>query len=135
MDEVFFMTLYSIGEEGSINPIHTILRRDVIEIRRTEPGNIFFQCACCSHLPRGDRAEQSTLAPQSISSLYRAFTRFQTSHVPACEHIPQQIKNMSSMATRDVKARKTKEYWVESAKKKGLRDGKGDECIIYCNTT
>mmetsp|Transcript_1300 Transcript_1300/g.2544 ORF Transcript_1300/g.2544 Transcript_1300/m.2544 type:complete len:263 (-) Transcript_1300:335-1123(-) len=135
MDDSFCMKLYSMGDEGKISPTHIVLRQDVVEIRRTKSGKIFFQCACCKHLPHGDRAKLSTLDPQSIGSLYRAFTRFQTSHVPACAHIPQQIKNMSSMATRDVKARKTKEYWVESAKKKGLRDGKGDECIIYCNTT
>eukprot|EP00579_Thalassiosira_antarctica_P006467 CAMPEP_0201892270 /NCGR_PEP_ID=MMETSP0902-20130614/36095_1 /ASSEMBLY_ACC=CAM_ASM_000551 /TAXON_ID=420261 /ORGANISM="Thalassiosira antarctica, Strain CCMP982" /LENGTH=45 /DNA_ID= /DNA_START= /DNA_END= /DNA_ORIENTATION= len=45
MDELLNMKLYSMGEEGKINPIHIVLRRDVIDIRRTESGKIFFQCA------------------------------------------------------------------------------------------
>mmetsp|Transcript_33477 Transcript_33477/g.61626 ORF Transcript_33477/g.61626 Transcript_33477/m.61626 type:complete len:116 (+) Transcript_33477:206-553(+) len=115
MDEFFFMRLYSMGEEGRINPIHTVLRRDVIEIRRTNTGSIFFQCAYCNHLSCGNLAEQSTFAPQRIRGVYRAVMRFMKYHVPACEHIPQEIKDLSPTATRDVKACDTKEYWAKSA--------------------
>ena len=78
-------------------------------------------------------AEQSTLAPQSIRGIYRAVMRFMIYHVPACEHIPQEIK---SRARVDVKERGAKKYWVDSAFDKGLRDGEDEdgESIIYCMT-
>mmetsp|Transcript_1295 Transcript_1295/g.2537 ORF Transcript_1295/g.2537 Transcript_1295/m.2537 type:complete len:138 (-) Transcript_1295:335-748(-) len=136
MDELLNMRLYSMGEEGRINPIHTVLRRDVIEIRRTNTGSIFFQCAYCNHLSCGNLAEQSTFAPQRIRGVYRAVMRFMKYHVPACEHIPQEIKDLIPKATRDVKARVTKKYWFDSAFDKGLRDGEDEdgESIIYCMT-
>jgi len=137
MDEPFCMKLYSMGEEGNINRTHTVIRRDVLEIRRTQSGEIFFQCAFCKHCSRGDRAKQSTLAPQSIESLYRAVIRFMMYHVPACEHIPQEIKDLIPKATMDVKARVTKKYWFDSAFDKGLRDGEDEDgrSIIYCMPT
>jgi len=137
MDKSFCMRLYSKGEEGKINPTHIIVRKEVLEIRRTQSGEIFFQCAFCKHCSRGDRAKQSTLAPQSIESLYRAVIRFMMYHVPACEHIPQEIKDLIPKATMDVKARVTKKYWFDSAFDKGLRDGEDEDgrSIIYCMPT
>ena len=88
-------------------------------------------------LHRGYRAEQSTFAPQSIHDLYCVVICFMKYHVPVCEHIPQEIKDLSSMATVDVKARGAKKYWVDRAFDKGLRDGEDEdgESIIYCMTT
>jgi len=114
MDESFCMKLSSMDEEGKIHPTLIVLRRDVLEIR-TKSGKIFFQCACRKLLSRGDSTKQSTLTLQSIRNLYRAVIRFMKYNAPACEHIPQEIKDLSPTATRDVKACDTKEYWAKSA--------------------
>ncbi|KAL7525988.1 hypothetical protein ACHAXR_004608 [Thalassiosira sp. AJA248-18] len=71
MHEVFYMKLYTAEDEGKVNPVHNIIRRFILDVRRTESGKIFFQCTCCKHLPRRERAKCSTLAPQSIGGLYR----------------------------------------------------------------
>lgn len=117
-DESFCMKLSSMDEEGKIHPTLIVLRRDVLEIR-TKSGKIFFQCACRKLLSCGDDTKQSTLTLQSIRNLYRAVIRFMKYNAPACEHIPQEIKDLSPTATRDVKACETKEYltlnWAKSA--------------------
>eukprot|EP00579_Thalassiosira_antarctica_P018471 CAMPEP_0201945360 /NCGR_PEP_ID=MMETSP0903-20130614/53862_1 /ASSEMBLY_ACC=CAM_ASM_000552 /TAXON_ID=420261 /ORGANISM="Thalassiosira antarctica, Strain CCMP982" /LENGTH=264 /DNA_ID=CAMNT_0048488425 /DNA_START=70 /DNA_END=864 /DNA_ORIENTATION=- len=132
IDESFHMKLYSNRDEGNINPVHIVIRREVLEVRRTVSGRVLFQCACCKHLPRGERAKLSTLAPQSIDNLYRAMVRFMMVHVPACGQIPKNIKDLSPKASRVVNERGTKKYWVKSAKKIGLKNGKDGKSIVYC---
>mmetsp|Transcript_20439 Transcript_20439/g.43837 ORF Transcript_20439/g.43837 Transcript_20439/m.43837 type:complete len:295 (-) Transcript_20439:295-1179(-) len=136
IDESFHIKLYSPRDEGRINPAHIVIRRDVLEVRRTVSGRVLFQCACCKHLPRAKRARLSTLAPQSVDNLYRAMVRFMMNHVSACEEIPRDIKELSPKASRVVNnERGTKKYWVKSALKKGLRDGPDGKSIIYCCPT
>mmetsp|Transcript_38873 Transcript_38873/g.81331 ORF Transcript_38873/g.81331 Transcript_38873/m.81331 type:complete len:269 (-) Transcript_38873:379-1185(-) len=130
IDESFCMNLYSPDDEGNINPFHIEIRKNVLEVRRTKAGEIFFQCACCKHLLRevGARAKQSVLAPQRLENLYHAFIRFMMDHVPACKHIPQEIKDLNPRATQNLRSKK---YWVASAIKKGLRNGGDGKGIIY----
>mmetsp|Transcript_3511 Transcript_3511/g.7663 ORF Transcript_3511/g.7663 Transcript_3511/m.7663 type:complete len:299 (-) Transcript_3511:345-1241(-) len=135
IDESFLAKLYTPGEEGKINPSHAIVRRDVLEIRRTRSGRIFFQCGCCKDRPRSERAKQSTLAPQNIGGLYRAMVRFMMYHVPACVHISGDIRELSPKATKTVQAKGTKKYWVESAIELGLRDAEDGRGIVFCKTT
>jgi len=132
-DDSFCMQLYSPGEEGLINPTHIAIRRQVLEIRRTQSGKVYFQCGCCAHLPRGERgAKYSTIAPTSLKNLYHAFIRFMMYHVPACPHIPQEIKELQPpSATKDVKASGIKKYWRVNAIAKGLRDSDNGRGIIY----
>jgi len=135
IDESFLAKLYTPGEEGKINPSHAIVRRDVLEIRRTRSGRVFFQCGCCKDRPRSERAKQSTLAPQNIGGLYRAMVRFMMYHVPACVHISGEIRELSPKATKTVQAKGTKKYWVESAMELGLRDAEDGGGIVFCKTT
>ena len=131
IDETFCMTLYSKRDKGRINPAHLIIRREVLEVRRTLSGKVFFCCACCKHRPRVERAKYSTLAPQSVDTLYRAMVRFMMFHVPNCEHIHPKIKGLSPKSNRSEDG--TKKYWIKSAKKMGLMDGKGEKMsIVYC---
>lgn len=64
MDEAFMMTLHSNEDEGKIAKAHMIIRRDVLEVRRTVSGKIFFQCRCCSLTDRP--GSLSTIAPRSL---------------------------------------------------------------------
>lgn len=132
IDESHIATLYSPRDEGRINPAHCVIRRQVLEVRRTHSGRVLFQCACCKHLPRNQRAKLSTLAPQSVDNLYRAMVRFMMNHVKACPYVPEEIKGLSPKDSRVVTQRGTKKYWVKSAKRMGLRDGEDGKSIVFC---
>ena len=121
-DESFFTSLYSGSDVGKINPVHEVIRRDVLEVRRTISGRVFFQCACCKHLPRSDRAKLSSFSPQKVKTIYRSFVRFMMDHVSACEHIPDHIKDLDAKSSRNNKVTKVNEYWITSARKLGLKD-------------
>ena len=131
IDPTFLLRLYSSRDEGRVNPAHVIVRRDILEVRRTMSGRVLFQCGCCAHVPRAKRAKLSTLSPQCVDNLYRAMVRFMMNHVRACEHVPQEIKELSPKASRVVDMSGTKKYWVKSAKKMGLRDGADGKSIVY----
>ena len=125
-DSLFFLSLHSNKDKGKINAAHIPIRRDVLQVRRTVSGRVFFQCGCCSHVTRQDRARLSTIAPKSIEGLYRAFGRFFAHHVPHCQYIPKKIK---SMAIAPQNNRGSKDYWTISANAMGLKDGY--DCIVY----
>lgn len=132
-DESFFASLYVPGEEGRINPAHAIVRRDVLLVRKTISGRVYFQCACCKHRPLKERsARQSTINPTSVSRLYRAMVRFMMNHVAKCEDIPQEIRELSPKVAKTVQARGTKAYWAESAARTGLRDAEDGTGIVFC---
>lgn len=134
-DEHFLATLYSYGEEYSLHPVHVLLRRDILEVRRTRDSRkVFLQCACCAHLPRRDRARHAVFAPVGVKQLYRAFTRFQRNHVPKCEHIPSEVKlacsGYEAVGVEGTKA--VKAFWERDAREKGLGDGEeGQVGAIY----
>ena len=93
-DTSFCMTLYSEEDEGNVNTVHNKIRKEVIQIKRTESGRVYFQCGSCSHLHRSDRVKISTIAPTSVACIYRAFGRFIKHHVPDCPHIPKRLKEL-----------------------------------------
>lgn len=133
-DETFIKSLYSAKDKGKINPAHNIVRRDVLDVRRTISGKVYLQCRHCAHIPRTKRGTKcSTVAPQSIAGIYRAVGRIMMFHLRHCEHVPQEMKELDPKATRDVKVTGTKKTWVESAKRMGLKDA--EEGIIYCCPT
>ena len=128
-DELFLASLHSKKDKGHINDAHIEIRRHVLEVHRTISGRVYFQCGCCAHINRKERTRCSTIAPQSVDSLYRGFVRFMMIHVPACEHIPEEFKKMNP------KKKITKgstQYWVECANAMGFRDGYDGEGIVYC---
>jgi len=133
MDESFSMSLYAPGEEGIVNPTHIAIRKDVLRVRATESGRVYFQCACCESLPRDERARYSTIAPQSLKNLYQGFVRFMMYHVAACERIPDEIRALASpSAAKDVRVGGIKKFWPASAYEKGLRDDEDGRGIVYC---
>ncbi|KAL3811620.1 hypothetical protein ACHAXA_006692 [Cyclostephanos tholiformis] len=115
-----------------INPAHIIIREHVLEVRRTASGKVFLQCTFCKHLPQNERSKQSTISPQSIGHMYRANVRFMMNHVKHCEFIPEYIKDYSPKQSKLANFCGVKQYWMESARNKGLRDDKDRKCIVYC---
>ena len=128
-DELFLASLHSKKDKGHINDAHIEIRRHVLEVHRTISGRVYFQCGCCAHINRKERTRCSTIAPQSVNSLYRGFVRFMMIHVPACEHIPEEFKTLNS---KKKIAKRSKQYWVECANAMGFRDGNDGEGIVYC---
>lgn len=133
IDPAFDMRLYSTRDDGDDDAFapHIPIRRDLLEVRRTMSGRVFFRCACCKHLPRDERAKLSVLAPQNVGNLYRAVSRYMMHHVRECEHVPQNFKDVNPRCVmRNVKG--AKECWAKSAMSMGLRDGVGGKSIVYC---
>ena len=116
IDASFLMSLHSARK---INPVHEAVRRDVLEVRRTMSGKIFFQCGCCKHLPHNERAKLSRFAPRNVGTIYRSFTRFMMEHVSVCEHIPKNIKRMKAKRS-SLRLRGVKDHWTKSAFENGL---------------
>ena len=146
IDNSFLLCLDSTRDIGRINPVHILVRRHIFEVRRTaNTGRVFFQCACCKHRPRADRAKLSTLAPQNVDSIYRAFVRFMMQHVSSCPDIPHDIRRLDARAGKIANNRNNgggnqgcsrrstgiKNYWASSAKRMGLMDGLDGKSIVY----
>jgi hypothetical protein len=133
VDETFLETLHDpLLDARRINPVHMIVRDDVLEVRRTTSGKVFFQCKYCKHLPPQERANQSTISPQSIGRLYRANVRFLMTHVPNCGYIPARVKAHSPKQAKLANFSGGKQYWEESARERGLHDDLDRKCIVYC---
>lgn len=129
-------TLYAHADEDHINPLHTIMRRDILEVfveqsrHRGTVGKIGLRCKFCKHLPNEDRAPLSAIYPETLEGLYRACcVRFQKRHLVCCELIPDSIRERMDEIKEGTKTRGSKQYWVDSAYTKGFRnstlDGKG----------
>ena len=133
VDESFGLkTLHDpVLDDGHINPVHMIVHEHVLDVRRSMSGKIFFQCKYCAHLPVHERANQSTVSPQSVSKLYRANVRFHMSHVRNCEYIPEWIKSCSPKKSRIGNSGGVKTSWVDSAMVMGLVDDAERKCIVY----
>ena len=136
VDESFVLkTIHDpIMDDGRINPVHMIVREHVLDVRRSMSGKVFFQCKYCAHLPVDERAHQSTVSPQSISTLYRANVRFHMSHVRNCEYIPEWIKMCSPKKSRIGNSGGVKTSWEESAMAMGLSDDVERKCIVHCSS-
>ena len=133
VEETFLETLHDpLLDAGRINPVHMIVRDDVLEVRRTASGKVFFQCKYCKDLPLQERANQSTISPQSIGRLYRANVRFLMTHVPNCGSIPARVRAQSPKQAKLANFSGGKQYWEESARERGLRDDLDRKCIVYC---
>ena len=133
-DESFAAILHAEADTARINPVHVAVRRDVLAIRRTKSGKVFFQCRCCRHLPLSQRAKLSVVSPQCVGNLYRSFVRFMMVHASSCEHLPAHVGALLRGGGKRgfSKARSgIKEYWASSALGMGLADGEDGMSIEY----
>ena len=134
-DESFAAILHAEADTARINPVHVAVRRDVLAIRRTKSGKVFFQCRCSRHLPLSQRAKLSVVSPQCVGNLYRSFVRFMMVHASSCEHLPAHVCALVKGGGKKrgfSKARSgIKEYWASSALGMGLADGEDGMSIEY----
>ena len=163
-------SLYAEGDEDHINPIHNIIRRDILEVfvdtagvqkkdgssitsttttrsggRRTKviakkkssctsmpPHRIGLRCKFCKHLPGNKRANLSTIFPETLEGVYRACSvRFQKRHLNVCKHIPRTIIDDIDALILEGNSRGSKQHWVTSALRKGLRTSEDIKGIVY----
>ncbi len=144
-------SLYAEGDEDYINPIHNIMRRDILEVFvETGPqdrggnnstsarsnrfaGRIGLRCRYCKHLPQGSAANLSTIYPETLDGIYRACSvRFQKRHLGSCQYIPKAIRAELDVLGNEKSCRGSKGYWVESALRLGLRTAPDQKGIIFC---
>lgn len=155
-------SLYAEGDEDHINPIHNIIRRDILEVFvEQQPGSsssntvqydangnnkatkakhtrfagrVGLRCRFCKHLPVGsNNANLATIYPESLEGIYRACSvRFQKRHVATCEYIPDSIRTELDTLIREKSCRGSKNYWVESALRLGFRTAENAKGIIFC---
>ena len=157
----FPSTLYTTGEEDHINPVHTIIRRDILEVfvekstssssgriasppgssvhaslraRQTRFSNkVGLRCRFCKHLPDEDKSPLSAVFPETLAGLYRACcVRFQKRHLSHCSMIPVALLEELEDLKETSKSRGSKKYWEESAYEKGLRNSEEEKGIIFC---
>ena len=138
--------LYEKDDDDHINALHNVVRRDIwegfvvntssegaadsdISCRRSGrlaryEGTVGFRCRFCKHVPYLQRAEKSAVYPRSLERIYLANIRFQRDHVEHCEFIPAELKDQY-WRLKDGKnlARGRKQYWVTSARRRGLCNG------------
>ena len=163
VDENFSFTLYDKANNEHFNNFHNVLHRDVWEgfipqyvkdsavkknigddaaIRRAKArssryaGTIGFRCCFCKNETANQRAKMSAVYPRSIKGIYRANIRFQRKHFRHCQFIPNDInqKYIALKSCGDI-SRGSKQYWVECALKKGLRDADNGDGIVFCPET
>lgn len=96
-------------------------------------GRIGLRCRFCKHLPSDSRANLATIYPETLQGIYRACNiRFAKRHVSSCQFIPASIlAELDSL--KEVNSRGSKSYWVESAKRIGLRDSEVNKGIVFCS--
>ena len=119
-------------EEG-INPVHRLICAEILEGRRTKSGRVYFQCRCCEHLPVEERVKFSTMAPQSVESVYRSVNRWSMSHFRECPHIPAEMKARTPMQAKAVNksgGAKVKDLWRKQIASLGLEDAEGGGAIV-----
>jgi len=127
-------TLYDPADEGRISDIHSVFRREIYEgfvvpSGARYAGTVAFRCCFCKHLPTESRAPQSWVFPRTIEQMYRAHIRFNREHYPHCKCIPDQIRAKVAKLKKST-CRGSKTYWVTSARKKGLKNGRRG--IVLC---
>lgn len=145
-------SLYAEGDEDYINPIHNILRRDILEVfvettpqpqtnnddggsrnNNRFPGRVGLRCRFCKHLPQGSVANLSTIYPETLEGIYRACSvRFQKRHLGSCQYIPKAIKAELDVLSTEKSCRGSKSYWVESALRLGFKTSPNQKGIIFC---
>lgn len=128
------INLYDPADEGRISDTHSVFRRDIYEgfvvpTGARYAGTVAFRCRFCKHLPSESRAAQSWVFPRTIEQMYRAHIRFNREHYPYCENIPKEIRAKVAKLKKS-SCRGSKNYWVTSARKKGLKNGRRG--IVLC---
>ncbi|KAL7442298.1 hypothetical protein ACHAXM_009205 [Skeletonema potamos] len=158
---IIYPSLAAEEDELNTHPSHAIIRRDILEAfvtvapkegdegltgegkkktarRRRYAGKVGFRCRYCKDKHVEEQGDLSVIYPESIKGLYRANIRFQSKHIQACQYIPQELRDQLEYlkTCKEGMNRGNKNYWTESALRKGFRDWESPDGekkgIIYC---
>jgi hypothetical protein len=107
--------------------VFTATEEDVFErssSKRVQSGQVGIRCRFCAHLDRSSRVGRSANYPSSIERLYQGVSMMIYKHFPYCKEIPPEITaKFNSLRTHKKKGdMKTRAYWIEAAKAKGMVD-------------
>jgi hypothetical protein len=86
-------------------------------------GQVGIRCKFCYTQPLKYRAIASVSFPVSISGIYESVKRWQRVHLPACQHVPPDIKaDIADLQKSCAWIPTTRQYWSDSAKALGMVD-------------
>ena len=96
-------------------------------------GQIGIRCIHCKHRPDKERANGHTAFPASTSQVYQTVRNWQRYHFNQCREISDEMKVEWKQMKKSKSSKNTLNYWLDSCRKKGLKDGKvdGASVIIY----
>ena len=128
--EIFVSSEHSTTNKG------TSSGRKVVKAGTTHTrfsGRVGLRCQFCKNIPANSRANLSTIYPETLSGIYRAVSvRFQKKHLPSCKHIPKSIRDQLDILSQEKAGRGSKNHWISSAMRKGLRNSDDEKGIIFC---
>ena len=120
----FVTELEDVSNKSTLKPLNSILDN--------KAGRVGLRCVFCSHIPRKQRTNMSTVHPRNITELYRYVCTWQRVHFYSCPFVPMSTRDTYwNLKNKDKSRGKTK-YWVESAKELGLIDCPTGKGILYC---
>jgi hypothetical protein len=138
-----------------INPSHYIIGTEILEafvvkkydvaapLKKTQKmkpnfraGSVAFRCRYCKHAQH--KKPNSTLYPESLGGLYRANLRFQSNHVSNCLLIPHWLRlklhrtrRNSNVGRQRLDQIGIRDYWVETAARKGFKNAEGKKRLTF----
>eukprot|EP00985_Skeletonema_marinoi_P014032 scaffold7029_cov93-Skeletonema_marinoi.AAC.1 len=92
------------SDEKNLDPDHNFLRSTCIEVfvsgseynsrgrGRGSKSSVGLRCVHCKHVPKHERAKQAVSYPSRTSHIYESVRNFQRTHLGACAHIPNEVK-------------------------------------------
>lgn len=127
-------------DKASLSPLRCFLRENVYAFSATAEdiavrtpttfsvavGQVGIGCIHCLHLPAKERSNRAVCFPFSIGRIYQSVADIQRFHISECKMIPPDVKakfvELQKASTKGSKGLATRQYWVTSAKKRGMVD-------------
>jgi len=143
------ISLGTTDDEIWLSPFLCFLRSHCIEVfdakavdvtyrrsakTKVEINQVGIRCRFCAHKPYQSRGKRSSSFPSSMSRIYQSVTMMIREHFHNCAEFPPEVRK-SYLALKGETTRgelESKRYWVQSAKKLGMRD---TEEGIFTNET
>ena len=154
-EDISLPALFDEDDIPFINPSHYIIGTDILEAfvvkqhdvaaprkktQKLKPnfraGSVAFRCRYCKYAQR-KKQPNSTIYPESLGGLYRANLRFQSNHMRSCRFIPEWVKLKLHRVRRNSNGHQRlgpmgiRDYWVETAARKGFRNAEGKKRLTF----
>ena len=127
-------------DKSALSPLRCFLRENVYAFSATAEdiavrtpttfsvvkGQVGIGCVHCYHLPAKERSNRAVCFPFSIGRIYQSVADIQRFHIYECKMIPHDVKQkfleLQRASSKGSKGLATRQYWITSAKKRGLVD-------------